>query len=50
MPSINQQLSPNDSGSHTTRWVVIGIVIAAVVVGLVLLAIYGGSGSSAPGY
>src|SRR5262245_55699383 len=25
MPSLNQQLAPQDSGSHTTRWIVIAV-------------------------
>jgi hypothetical protein len=49
MPSLNQQLSPNGSGSHLTRWFVIAVLVAAAVIGVVLLVIYGGGGS-APGY
>jgi hypothetical protein len=48
MASINQT-SPNGTGSGHGRWIAIGAVIAAVVVGVVLLAVYGGGGS-ATGY
>ena len=50
MPSIDQQLGPNDSGSHRTRWFVIAVLAAAAVVGVVLLVVSGGAGGSAPGY
>ena len=50
MPSLNQQLGPNDSGSHLTRWILIAVVAAAAVVSVVLLVVYGGAGGSAPGY
>jgi hypothetical protein len=49
MPSLNQQLSPNGSGSHLARWFVIAVLVAAAVIGVVLLVVYGGGGS-APGY
>jgi hypothetical protein len=50
MPSLNQQLSTSDSGSHLARWIVIAVLAAAAVVGVVLLVVYGGAGGSAPGY
>jgi cell division protein FtsB len=50
MPSLNQQLSPHEGESRHMRRIVIAVLVAAVVVGLVLLAIYGGTGGSAPGY
>ena len=50
MPSLNEQLSPHEGGSRHTRRIVIAVLVAAVLVGFVLLAIYGGSGGSAPGY
>jgi hypothetical protein len=50
MPSLNQQLSPHEGGSHHTRWIVIAVALAAVAVGVLLVAIYGGGGGSAPGY
>jgi hypothetical protein len=50
MPSVDQQLGPNGSGSHLTRWIVIAVLAAAAVVGVVLLVVYGGGGGSGPGY
>jgi hypothetical protein len=49
MPSLNQQTSQHGAGSRHTRWILIGAVVAAVAVGVVLLAVYGGGGSG-PGY
>jgi hypothetical protein len=50
MPSLDQQMSPHEAGSHLARWIVIAGVVAAVAVGVVLLMVYGGGGGSAPGY
>jgi hypothetical protein len=49
MASLNQQTSPQGTGSGYGRWIAIGLVVAAVAVGVVLLVLYGGGGSS-PGY
>jgi hypothetical protein len=49
MPSLDQQLGPNDAGSHRARWIAIAIVVAAVAAGIVLLVLYGGGGSG-PSY
>jgi hypothetical protein len=46
MPSLDQHTSPQGSGSGHTRLIVIGAVIAVVAIGVVLLAVYGGGGSS----
>ena len=50
MPSLNQHMSQPGAGPHYGRWIAIAVVIAAIAVGVVLLAIYGGGGGSAPGY
>ncbi len=34
MPSLNQQLSQNGSGSHLARWFVIAVLVAAAVIGV----------------
>ena len=44
MPSLDQHTSPQGSGH--TRLIVIGAGIAVVAVGVVLLVVYGGGGSS----
>lgn len=49
MPSLNQNLGSPETGSRHARWIVIAVLIAAAVVGLVLVVAYGG-GSSGPGY
>ena len=49
MASMNQT-SPHRTGSGHGRWIAIAAVVAAVAVGIVLLAVYGGGGGSAPGY
>ena len=49
MPTLNQQMRPHEAGSHHARWIAIAVVVAAVAVGIVLLVLYGGGGSS-PGY
>jgi hypothetical protein len=46
MASLNQQTTPQGTGSGYGRWIVIGLVVAAVAVGVVLLAVYGGGGST----
>ena len=48
MASLNQT-SPHGTGSGYGRWIAIAAVVAAVAVGIVLLAVYGGGGS-ASGY
>jgi uncharacterized membrane protein YdfJ with MMPL/SSD domain len=45
MPSLNQDLSPHGTGSHHTRWIVIAVLVAAAVIGVVLLMVYGGDGT-----
>jgi hypothetical protein len=50
MPSLNQPTSPHGAGSGHARWIVIAAVVAVIVVGVVLLAVYGGGSGSAPGY
>ena len=47
MPSVNQQTSPQRTGPGRTRWVAITVAVAVVAVGVVLLVLYGGGGSSA---
>jgi hypothetical protein len=42
MASLNQQTTPHGTGSHYGRWIAIAAVLAAVVIGVVLLAVYGG--------
>jgi hypothetical protein len=37
------------SGSHRTRWIVIGAIAVAVVVAVVLVILYSGGGSSGGG-
>ena len=49
MPSLNQPTSPHGAGSGHARWIAIAAVVAVIAVGVVLLAVYGGGGSS-PGY
>ncbi len=49
MPALTQPTSPHGTGSGHARWIVIAAVVAAIVVGVVLLAVYG-SGGSSPGY
>jgi hypothetical protein len=46
MPSLDQQTSPQGSGSGHARWIAIGAVVAVVVIGVVLLVVFGGGGSS----
>jgi hypothetical protein len=48
--SSNQHLTPHRAESHYGRWIAIGVVVAAVAIGIVLLLVYGGGGGSAPGY
>ena len=36
MPSLNQQLSPHEGGSHHTRWIVIAVAVSAVAAGVLL--------------
>lgn len=50
MPALNEQMSSQGADSHRGRWIGIALVVAAVAVGIVLLAVYGGGGGSAPGY
>ena len=49
MLSLNQPTSPHGTGSGHARWIVIAAVVAAIGVGIVLLAVYG-SGGPSPGY
>ena len=49
MAPFDQQTSPQGTGSHNARWIAIVVAVAAVAVGVVLLVLYGGGGSS-PGY
>jgi hypothetical protein len=49
MPSLNQPTSPHGTGSGHARRIVIAAVVAASVIGVVLIAVYG-SGGSSPGY
>jgi len=49
MPSLNQPTSPHGAGSGHARWIMIAAVVAAIGVGIELLAHYG-SGGSSPGY
>lgn len=49
MASLNPQTTPQGTGSGNRRWVVVAAVLAAVAIGVVLLALYGGGGSG-PGY
>jgi hypothetical protein len=44
MPGLNQQTSPHGTGSGHARWIAIAVVVAAVVVGVALLMLYGGAG------
>jgi uncharacterized membrane protein YdfJ with MMPL/SSD domain len=37
------------SGSHRTRWLVIGAIVLAIVVGIVLVLVYAGGGSGGGG-
>lgn len=46
MPAVNQQTSQHGPGWGYRRWIVIAAVVAAVAVGIVLLALYGGGGAS----
>jgi hypothetical protein len=46
MPSLNQQTSPRGTGSGHARWIAIAAVVLAVALGVVLLVLYGGGGSS----
>jgi hypothetical protein len=50
MPSLDQQTGPHRAGPGPARWIVIAAVVAAVAIGVVLLAVYGGGGGSGPGY
>jgi hypothetical protein len=46
MPSIDQQTSSRGTGSGRARWIAIAVAVAVLAVGVVLLALYGGGGSS----
>jgi hypothetical protein len=46
MPSINQQTSPHGTGSGHGRRIAILAAILAVAIGVLLLVLYGGGGSS----
>jgi flagellar basal body-associated protein FliL len=49
MTTLDQQTSPQGTGSGNRRWIAIAVVVGVVAVGVVLLVLYGGGGS-APGY
>jgi hypothetical protein len=46
MSSPDQPTSQQGTGAGHTRLIVIGAVIAAIAIGVVLFAVYGGGGSS----
>jgi hypothetical protein len=46
MPIGNQQTSPHGTGSGHTRAITIAVVLTVVAIGVVLLVLYGGGGSS----
>jgi hypothetical protein len=50
MSSLNEQMGKHGFGRGYGRWIAIAVAFAVVALGVVLLALYGGGGGSAPGY
>jgi hypothetical protein len=49
-PHGQQQLGHHRPGLPGGRWLIVGAVLVAIVVGVVLLVVYSGGGGSGGGY